>query len=323
MEKSKIRLLSLLMVVVIVSLSGCVRQPPEERRAVVRDVITIPAKISTPQGDVPAYTVSPSDPLAGTTAELSFFIVNKGEKRIDEVEVNFFDVPGLSLESLECEGPSKQTDNYCILSDMERKEYRKVVATFLAPDVSSQTPFTISFYVYYNYSGTRLANIPIIDGETVLRPEEPYTPSDPSDGPIEFEFELEAKGERIVGKKKVKEYWAVKEKPFKVKMKLKHVGSISLGQVHPITIERNNLKVKMGKLDTVKNFCPDFEKNGNLLTLNRNITVKPSESIELICYFTSTEDFEGWITGTLEASFEYEYKFIRTETFTVRPPLEE
>jgi len=300
-----------LLLILLVFLSGCVGQTPTAK--IFRDPITIPDE---------SYIISPRDPYADSTVNMNFEVHNLGTQTVDEVEL-YFIPSNFEVITITCSSPSQTIENGCVLSNMEKNDVRIVSVVLKAPSkdiIKSPTNMAVRYQLKYDYTGYRNALIPVVDDITVKQPKNPYTPSNPSDGPIELEFEPPKQGEIKKGKQVIDLRWVKKDIPFELKMKLNHVGSKDLGTVKNLIIPVGQLKIDMDGVDLVRidseELSCDLKQYGNSLVSEEDIEV-PSE---LSCNLISTkQDFRGFYNMKLEASFSYTYIITKTEEFTVRP----
>jgi len=303
---------------------------------------------------VEGSTISNSNPYSGSTTTLTFLIKNNGDRVLDDVEINFFNVPGFNVSELRCEinemFGSKRSCNSnadcqsgeqigefcdltakkcykgCLYKEIDPTDTRETSLVLQVPPVNSPTPLAISYYIRYNYSGYRTANIPIIDGVYRTRPFSQFSQSTPGCSPVVLEFESRVGSERREDSKIIKEYWSRVNEPFEVKMNFKHVGSSLLGIIQPVNLTAGSVKLDLNnsliKASGPCNFCDITEsdcpvkKDSNYLFSKKNVLVPGT----LICNFENSSFFqEPEMTAVINAEFNYIYQFTRTERFTVQP----
>lgn len=253
--------------------------------------------------------VSNSNPSPGSTTSVSLLVKNNGDKPVD-AEVNFDNIAGLDFKELYCES-GRQEFHACIFEGIDPLDTRNIILTLKVPEETISNPF-VEYYVKYTYSGYRKADIPIVDN--ILRtPLAKFSQSEPSIGPVVLEFEFPAQKEIRKDSQVIKEYWVVANNPFELKIKLRHVGTLS--GVEPIIIKKDSLV-----LDLKNNFrvsqglkC-DFEERGGKLYLNEDVELPE----ELKCNLETTLTPEPETTGTIWAEFTYDYQYRRKESFTVK-----
>lgn len=289
-------------------------------------VIITPPKYKNDIITVESSTISNSNPYSGSTTTLTFLIKNNGDRVLDGVEVNFFNVPGFSITEVRCEAVESQ-NRACIYTDIDPLDTRETSLVLQAPTVNSPTSLTISYYIKYDYFGYRTANIPIIDGRYRTKPFSQFSQSTPSYGPVVLEFESRVGSTRTEDSKTIKEYWSRVNEPFEVKMNFKHIGSSSLGSIKPVNLTAGSVKLDLNnsliKVEGAPcNFCsitePDcpVKKDSNYLFSNKNVLVPGI----LICNFVNSTFFEEpEMTAVINVEFSYTYQFTRTESFTVQP----
>jgi len=320
--------LTVLAVLILVALSGCIDQGDTNIIKYSNDIITVEERV-----------VSTLNPYAGSTTTIDFLVQNNGD-RIEgvDVEVNFFDIPGFNVTRLHCQNNETLAEGIgCYFRHIPPLDVRKVALTLQAPPsdiIATPTTFTLSYYIAYNYTGYRKADIPVIDDITRHEPIAKFSQSTPSYGPVVFDFEPPVGREKKEDGKIIKEYWGVQGRPFEVKMRIEHVGSSSVGSVQPINISKGSVKLELkGDLRRAKGFpcnfcnatrpgdCPSemqdvlIGKDGRYLFSEKDVIV-PSE---LMCNFETTKTTQPEVIATIWAEFSYTYKYIRTETFTVQP----
>jgi len=302
-------------------------------------------KLLTPDGDqngngppeykndiitIETYSVSNTEPYEGSTVTIEFWIKNNGDREVEEVEVNFFDVPGFNVTSINCDGKLKDEQQYsikerkkCDSSDLDVTvplDIRMILLTLKTPEeIISPSQFTVSYYIRYNYSGYRKADIPIVDGITRQTPLSTFSQSKATYGPVLLEFESKVGRERIEDDRTIKEYWSRMNEPFEVKMSFKHVGSSGIGIIKPVNISKGNIKLDLNNSLVKKSPC-NFVEQGGYLFSKKDVLVPDI----LICNFENSSYFkEPESLAVIHAEFNYTYEYIKTQTFTVKPMLEE
>jgi hypothetical protein len=259
--------------------------------------------------------ISNTKPYAGTEVIIELYVKNNGDLKVNRVKVKP-DSDGFRITKLECEGTNPR-DNICVFEGenaIESLDERKIAVTLQAPSKDiikvSPIPLSIYFYVEYDYSGYRTANIPIIDGTTRTKPMSKFSVSTPSYGPIVLSFELVPRRETKVDKTVIKEYWGVPNQPFEIKFSFEDI--VKKGR--QVNITKGNIRLNI--TEPLREAPPcDFERKDNLLLSNKDILVPE----EIICYFNSSEITQPEVTASIKAEFNYTYEFSRTETITVQP----
>jgi len=307
---------------VTVALSGCIEQDTD----VIQysdDIITI--------GD---YYVSNKNPYPNSPVIMEFYIENNGEDKVTRAEVGFPNYPGFNPESFElsCEateavdldGDADSVREACVFEDLDPQDSRRVLLTANTIDSNPITPkkYTIYYYVEYDYSGFRKIDIPVIDNNQKEMPSAEYSQSTSTYGPIELEFDLPARGEKVVGGETVTEYWGVKEVPFNVEFNFDHVGSSSIGSIRDTVIEpgdvvldlRDSLIVATDSEGNVLN-CDFVEGEDGKLYSDKEIEVPE----KMDCTFVSTDFEDPETTASIWVSFDYEYHYDLSEQFELQP----
>lgn len=317
--------------VLAVILSGCVEQDGDDivELEYKDDVITIED-----------FYVSDRTPYEGAVTVVDFYLKNNGEYPVTRVEVAF-DAPGFEIEELVCEGGSS-IDNACIFDkdgeygEIEPFDTRKVTLELGVLRIGLLKPqtYTITYYTEYDYFGFRKMDIPIIDGVTVRKPLSEYSQSTPTYGPIKLSFEPPLRGERIEGDKTIKEYWGVRDDPFKVEMEFKHVGSRSIGEITDPEIEKCDVKLDLrGSLERASiggvylpcDFCgggePDCtDKERGYLFSNKTLDIPAKLTCNFYSPTFSDPQFEDPETvATIWAEFNYTYRYTKAQSFDIQP----
>lgn len=324
----KKNLLLPVLVLAVVFISGCVDQPTVEGLPYNDDIITIEE-----------YYVSDKTPYEGSIVIIELLVQNNGEEPVPRVKVGF-DVPRFIIKDLDCEDSKAPvdtdndgTDDACVFregtvfGEIEPFDTRRVILTLQAQKQGILRPVasTITYSVEYDYHGFREMNIPIIDGDTLKKPLSKYSQSTPTYGPIQLTFEPPVRGERVEDDKTIKEYWGVRDSPFKVEMEFTHVGSSSVGMIETPKIKAGKVKLdlrgslKIAVVAGVELPCY-FADNEGYLFSNKNITVPD----ELICNFQSVPFSDENYNGTEEratiwADFDYTYSYTNSQDFEIQP----
>ena len=166
------------------------------------------------------YAVSTVSPYAGGTVKIEFDVTSNTNVDVKNVEINFFDTTGFTLYDMKCDGKDTNEPR-CVFSEINPLDSKKVSITLLAPSkdvIKAPAYFTISYYVKYHHRGSRIAQIPIIEGVLIKQPSSKYSTSSPSWGPIVATFEPPLGRETKKGKQVIQEYWGIKGEPFEIKI---------------------------------------------------------------------------------------------------------
>jgi len=310
----------------MVALSGCVGQEKTGGPQYKNDVITIED-----------YYVSNLKPYAGSEATMEFLVQNNGENPMGRVKVDFFSLSGLTIVELKCSGTdpeysaSRQSagctfDSTNAAGAIEPFDVRKVTMRLKMPDLELKTPkeFTVSYYVEYDYAGFRVANVPIVDGETVTKASTSFSQSTSSYGPIRLDFELPVRGEHKENGQTVKEYWGVKGQPFEIKMKFTNVATSKLKDASPL------LKAGKVRLD-VKEMLNPMAGTGCGLCIGgasgcpgtNPKYAYPLKDVkvpaEVSCDFKPLGFETPEAMATMSADFSYTYRYVLSEKLSMQP----
>ncbi len=329
----------LLFLAIVIFLAGCTTPPSDP--TLKNDVIAIEN-----------YFVSSVSPYENTPVILQFDIVNNGDQSTPYSEVEFFDVPGFSINSLKCE-PSHVSrsgvNNKCFFDGNAFLEPldRRTITVGLTPNeqISSPTPHTVSIAVRYVYFGSRDVSIPVIDGQTRTKPLSSFRENEPSVGPVVLNIDPSLERSVQVGDKTIHENWAVGGStplPFLVRFEFKHIGSL---KERILDINVSDLRLDLGGLSAegICDFCipsegcnhpiefyvPDLSagyfQNINVLKdmlddydhFSKKSVRIPTES--LICTFKPVPSPQPEYSATISAMFAYKYEIIKTQDFVIQP----
>jgi len=293
------------------ALSGCVNQP-EPSAEYKNDVIT-----------VEDYYVSNIMPKAGSEVTMWFVVQNNGEHPVSRVVVSFFDTGGLGITELRCAG-TESDGNACVFDSgneagaLEPLDVRSVELRLSVPGesvIKKATPFTLSYYVEYDYEGYRKADLPVVDGTTLRTATSKFSQSTASYGPIRLDFEMPARGEHKEDGNVVKDYWGVKGEPFEVIVKFTDVAGSGLKDKTP-EIAAGSVKLDAkGSLQLATDSACDFEPDNGYLYSTKDVNVPG----ELSCSFQSYDFTEPEVLATLWAEYSYTYSYTLAEKFDVQP----
>jgi len=257
------------------------------------------------------YSISNLNPYVGRPVTISFYVQNNGDKKTENVRVKFFSIEPFSDSSIACWLPPGESGSECNFPSIESTDRRYVSLTMNAPkDITDDTPITIGFEVSYYVTGYRTAIIPIVDNKLKTKPDAKYMQSAHSYGPVHVDLKPKIERITVENGKEIKETWAIQGEQFELEMNFKHVG----------TLKDVSLPIK---IDNIK-FDPDppygLNPVSNLCKLSEGAEV-PGDKSSLSCYLEplELEVGESERLGIASVTFEYPYKFTRTETFTVRP----
>lgn len=278
--------LFLVLLVFIIFLAGCAQQ-----QICKNDVITIED-----------YNILTKTPYSGGRTSIDFLISNNGGEEVSKVEVDFFDTSAFEVLDLKCELGSREGKK-CVFNNLEYQDVRDISLRLKAPTVKDKTPYTVSFSISYSNSGEREMGMPIVDGEIKKKPTMKYYISSPSCDPIRLDFEKEIKPEETE-----REYWTTVDKPFEIKFRFTHVGTVE--GVKTINLTKGSVKLKLTNLQ-IQEPC-DFDSS---LVLKKSITVPG----DISCNFLPISSKQLEYVGVINVKYDYDYEYVKSETFTVYP----
>jgi hypothetical protein len=304
--------------VVIYFVLSKITLPPGEEGSYQPPSVTYSNDIIT----VEKFEISETEPAPTTVVELSFYIKNNGDETVPKVEANFFSPFGkgetdFKINSIECEDGNSFTTTQenlvigggCEFKEVKEGDMRLVKLKFTTPSKAplAPVPYSLRYFIKYDYFGYRIANIPVVDGVTVKEPIIDFSQSQPTYGPVQLEFEPPIGGKEKVGETIIERYWGVKGRKFKVGITLKHVGTLE--KVYPINI--NSIKLSLSQLKEEKP-C-DFEN----LEIKSKV-LYPDKPLKFVCYFLPTGEDPQFL-AQIKAEFNYVYQFEKEQTILVTP----
>jgi hypothetical protein len=316
----------MLLLASVVFLSGCIGQPSTNttKYQYKNEIVTIED-----------YRVTDTSPFVGGLTTISFNLRNNGEFTLGHTKVTF-DVPGFTIVDLSCEDATARQGDSCVydsgapLGDIEPFDMREIRLTLQAPniDILQPHPFTAIYTVEYDYSGFKKVDLPIVDGVTRTQPIAAYSESTQTYGPISVTFQPPVGSQHVEGDKTVTEYWGTANTPFRLKMTFNQVGSASqnpekavleIGRVEADL--RSALQVAcMGSSRLQCDFDYEMPTACGSATAGKIASTKQVRVPGDLSCTLQALDFQGpETTATLWLSYNYTYRFTKSETFTVQP----
>ncbi len=266
------------------------------------------------------YAVSSTEPYAGSSVTIKFLVQNNIEDKIENIEVNFFDLSGFSFQSLDCGPNSKQVDKTCFFS-LDSLDYQPIKITLLAPSknvITAPISFSVSFYVKYTIKSKRSVMIPVVDGVIKTEPESSFLVSEQKRGPVRVDFDFPIKRVRKEDNREIVERWVVAGEPFETKITFSHTGT--LADVQPINISGDSIRIQLNRITYATPLPCDFNPLTGSSTKNI-ILLSTSERKVLSCNFNAPDTTYPEYLAELSIEYTYAYTFIKKETFTVKPAI--
>ncbi|MCX6820358.1 MAG: hypothetical protein NT016_00140 [Candidatus Aenigmarchaeota archaeon] len=312
-------------IVPLVALSGCLtNQSVPTGPSYSNDIVTIES-----------YYVSNLNPYSGSPLSVDFLLQNNGEFPVSHLSLDVIAPSGMtnSLEltcqgiaSTDIEGGKRCEYNYANINDaIQPFDIRSVSISMQTPSgILKPTSFSLRYSVSYDYMGYRKADLPIVDGTTLLKATSAYSESSPSYGPIRLDFSVPARAEYVEGKQVIKQYWGVKGEPLEVTFDFTDVassdykdGSASLS-AYSVTLDTKGSLQKVDKLPC--NFCKAGDQQcpavGATYVSSTALSKLPGK---MRCSFAASTFTEPQIFATLWASYTYKYSYSKTQAFEVQP----
>lgn len=260
------------------------------------------------------YVVTRTNPFTDSTTGIRFYLKNYGKDTVPKAVVNFFNLEGLTVSSLICQGGSNVNDHTCEFSNIPSNASRYVSLTLNTPSskiVKAQTDFQINYKISFDYSGFRKITIPVIDDMQERQPKNKYSVSDPSVGPILVDFEPPLGATTTQGNQQVQEYWGVKGDSLEVRMNFRQVVPTNI----LTNIGGNNIRLKLDGLNIDSKSNCDFNSD---LTAKDTISVGQS-STSLSCSFVSNTFSTAEIYANIDVNYAYTFETLKTVIITVTP----
>jgi hypothetical protein len=309
--------------IVLIFISGCIEQlMPQGNKgpSYSNNAITIED-----------YHVSVLNPYAGSVTSIEFLVQNNIDRTIDNVIVNFFNIPGgFTVKSIRC-GTKEWDDGRanCTFPEIRSLDNKKVRITLEAdPNIFIETPITVNFLVKYPAHGGRTITIPIIDSSILTEPVIKHSESANVYSPVIIDFEPPIGRITKTEKQTIKEYWGTKDTPFELKVKFKHVGTEGRGS--QIDILNSSIQLTLSDNLEVENSLPcDFNISSinpppascaNCHAKDIRLLAKVGKDVNtLSCNFKDKGFDTSQILATVTVTYDYDYEFIKSETFKVVP----
>jgi hypothetical protein len=289
---------------------GCIGQKPN----------VIVSKYKNDAITIENYYVTNINPNSGGIASIQFEVQNNlpPSSKPLPVEVYFFDLPGFTVNNLDCgtvpgDMPTDTINNKCIYPTFESSDSRTIILDLKAKDVEVPTPYTITFSVNYTIDGSRDALIPVVDGLTKKEPSFEFTQSTPTYGPILLDIQPQLEREKVVDNKIVTEYWGTVNSSFDNKFVFSHIGTEN--PIGNLEIPAGNVKFTLMGLNVSLGSCSDFNDN----THQSNRSVRLPYDTTLYCSFNPTIANMPEYAADIIVNFTYAYEYLHDQTFTIQP----
>jgi len=260
------------------------------------------------------YNVYPLEKIyQGDIVAFAFWLENKGSSTAGNVKVDFFDTPGFDVTRLECqENPSggKECNLGEILSEEGCLGEMRQVKTELRARGSGDN--TVSFAVIYNYHGNSLLSFGIWEKNSKNQYGNKRIGS--TYGPVKVEINPGFLMSRIVDdRKQTTTEWVEEGQRFTVNINVRESGNF--GQSSSKT-SISNFKVKLNYLEPIADGKCDFILSGEYLVPKESIEVPTKKPLK--CDLKANDNIgQEWITGGIEVDYDYEYSFVKQQSFKI------
>ncbi len=295
--------------------------------------------------------VSNLKPYERTDTDIEFLVSNNGDQPVENVVVTFESTGGgfelIQEIDLKCAGDKPQKTsvtvsgrpveewNKCVFNRVESLDAKAIHLTLHPKGVLTDTTYNIKYSIQYDYKGSRLMTVPIINSETRSRPVSKFSQSTPSVGPVVLDFQAGEAREFTEAGKKVTGYWLEVGRTAEVKLSLKNIGSSSIGTINDTYINTATFTLDTKGTLQRSGFChfkETDEQTRDPFKYCRNVD-QPDPSrcelsapmrpvklpAELLCNFKpALQATVPEVSGTISANFDYTYKFAKTQSITVR-----
>ncbi|MBL7170243.1 MAG: hypothetical protein ISS48_04445 [Candidatus Aenigmarchaeota archaeon] len=261
------------------------------------------------------YNIYPEEVRPEGTATITFWIVNRGGTKAEDVRVKFFDTQGFEPLEVSCgEGSGKDS---CAIESIQsfgecKGEKKKVTARLKAPDTPGLR--TVSFSLDYKYSGLSKFLFTIWDNEE-LENDWGETQKVMTDGPIKvdidpgflFKRKLDMEGKTIVE-------WVEEGHEFPLRVSIRD-------ETDPRSIlSEANIEYFKVLFDHVFP-DPDSENCGLKLEAYSKYyisSVEPAMDTSIECDMKVDEIDQNFVTGDIEVEYKYRYKTVEQQDLYVR-----
>lgn len=263
------------------------------------------------------YVLTRINPFTDSSTEIRFNIRNAGRDVVPRADILFSDLQGLQ-GNINCQGGTQigtEKNPDCEFTNIDSLDSRYVSLTIYTPsadNIKSPQQYQITYKISFDYSGFRRIAIPVVSDPS-QQPQNKYSVSDPSVGPIEVDIEPPIGAVSKQNNQQVNEYWGVAGDSFDVRMNFKQAVQTDV----PTKITAGNVKLTLQGLDVDQKSKCDFSSG---LTSNFDITVGQSQ-VALTCSFVP-QQFSTAIAETMtsiDVNYDYNFETTKTETFTVYP----
>jgi len=282
----------------LILLSGCIEQTP-----------------STQCGNeglvVMDYNVNPVEVLPGYTATITFWLENRGEADAENVEVNFFDLQGLEVVDILCEGGTRNEMGCLIPKIVGGKDClgdkKKFSATLKVPENKGimDNP-KISFSIIYRYAGSSEMNFRIYKPEAMSKLGTKIYSS--TKGPLRVEINPDFLLRRIEdnGEQTVTE-WLEEGQHFTVK-----VNFIRTTATQDSEINLEDLRIDYQYIEPASEGRCDFIGGRPNKPLD-NLLEEP-----LVCDMIASNINQEWVLGSIKLDYSYAHKMRMTQDFNIK-----
>ncbi len=270
--------------------------------------------------------ISDSTPLQNEKVNIMFYVTNQGDKTVNDVKVNFFDIVGFSNNVLLCQtGDSTQmvqsTDGRtCDIMNILPGDARQVSLTITASSPTSQG--IVQYSVGYDYSGTRTIEIPIIDQGASLPSGIHYIINPSTVGPIQVSIQPPVGSQQVVNGNAVTENFARLNVPFTLQFSVSDVGNPE-GTKMQTVLQPSTLTVSATKF-SIDQCVSDYQfsktqtsASGSTVTNTHALAIPDDTSVTCVMEDDSSA-INVFDMGTVQISFNYHYSFENTDSFTIR-----
>lgn len=262
--------------------------------------------------------VSDKVPYEGQRTTIEFTVRNNGKGIMDgkngkgPVEVSL-DPPTGFTSSVKC------GDKSSCKFDLDEGEAVDVVVTLTAiSGITQIIPVDVRYSVNYPYVGEREIHIPIVGNKNELPKGQSSFTSDSTFGPIQVSITPPVARTAPDGSTSI---YAVSGIPVKLEFRVEDVGGGGFGQVQPLLMQGDDVKLALTNFNTV--FCDKIDPATGTLK------VKESDNPDLVssgqevpfdvgCTFDPTST-GSLADGVIKINYKYNYKISFSEQFNILP----
>jgi hypothetical protein len=285
--------------------------------------------------------VTDSQPFEGSETSVMFFVRNSGEETIDEVVVDFFDMPGFDKSSMKIKcgfADEFSSSSKCSIRDFEPFDVQPVEATFRASPLQLNTDqrYDVRYSVGYFFETSREAFIPIVSDVATAPRNVRFSLSKAPYSPVQVVIEPPVGAVRTEGSSTITENFARTGSSFKLKFSASDVRGGVDPDIETVEFGGDSGYMVLSADDFDISVCDRFKLSTDLsddelgvkVTKDTNpflrVTAVPSEEIEVPftaeCSMTphAQRIDDPFVLGKVRIDYGFEYLIKSSISLTVK-----